>query len=88
MDGRTQNALINRLDKLGIVHSKRKSNFSECQVLCISDENQGEDIMLTEYNYPASLNEDLLGDIIAWLDEKGYYFECEYSGTFYIVLEY
>jgi len=87
MKKQTFNALKRKLDLLNINYTIRKSNYTDVQVLVISDENQPEDVYITDWNYDSELNE-CLNDVKKWLEDRGYNFECEYSGTFTLCLDY
>lgn len=82
MKKQTLKALQKKLDDLNIKHFINKENK-----LIISDENQPEDVFITDWDYDCCLN-GCLNDVVAWLDERGYNFECEWSGTFSLNLNY
>lgn len=79
MKKQTLKALQKKLDDLNINH------FIKDDKLWISDENQPEDVYITDWDYDNVLN-GCLNDIIDWLDERGYNFECEWAGTFSLCL--
>jgi len=78
--------------------NEKKIDFIEKDgKIIISDEFQHEEYdeelgfsypyILTEYNYPHSLNEEL-SEFNNILDEKfGHIFECEWAGTFSLIVE-
>lgn len=83
--------ITNFLDKIGCDWIEKDGK------IIISDEFQKdryheEDDMsypyfLTEWNYPHSLNKEL-SEFNEFLDkEYGYYFECEWAGTFAVILK-
>ena len=85
MKKQTLKALIKKLDTLNIKYNVILTNNEN--KLIISDENQPEDVYIADWNYDCVLNE-CLNDVVAWLDERGYNFECEWSGTFSLNLNY
>lgn len=79
MKKQTLNALKKKLDALNIKY------FIKNDKLIISDEYQPEDVYITDWNYDNVLN-GCLNDVVEWLDERGYNFECEWAGTFSLCL--
>ncbi len=89
MKAQTIKAIEKRLQDLGVVYTKRQSNYSDAQVLVVSDENQtNNEVFITEWNYDCELHQATFGPLIKWLNERDAYFECEYPGTFTLVLNY
>lgn len=81
MKKQTLNALKRKLDALNINYLIKDNK------LIVSDENQPEDVYVADFSYPHMMN-SYLKDVVVWLEERGYNFECEWSGTFSLCLDY
>jgi hypothetical protein len=82
LNKRAKKALEVRLDKIGVKH-----HFVEADnKIIISDENEN-DTPITEWEYNHCLSDEL-AEINDFMDNKyNLSFECEWSGTFGIILE-
>jgi len=82
LNKRAKKALEVRLDKLGVKHKFVEADNK----IIISDENDNK-TCITEWDYPHSLSDEL-AELNDFMDNKyEINFECEWSGTFSIILE-
>ena len=82
LNKRAKKALEVRLDRLGVKHKFVEADLK----IIISDENDN-DTRISEYEYEHTLSDEL-AELNDFMDNKyEINFECEYRGTFSIILE-